>query len=146
MCAQIRRDFPRIRATTGDCQKRLPFEDGAFDRIVAIHVLEHLPDLPATVREMHRLVDKRRGALLAVIPCEGGFAYGVCRRISAQRIFEKRYKQPYRWLIEREHINRPHEILEELGRCFRVEKRTFFPLRVPMVWCNVCIGLRLVPK
>lgn len=146
MGAVIRSLFPRIQVTIGDCQSSLPFEEGHFDRILAIHVLEHLPDLPSAVRQMHRVINKQHGVLLAVIPCEGGLLYGMCRRISAQRIFERRYKQSYRWFIEREHLNRPHEILEELGRCFRVEQRRFFPLRLPMVWCNVCIGLRLVPR
>ena len=39
-----------------DCQQRLPFEDGSFDRALAIHVLEHLPNLPAAVAEIHRLL------------------------------------------------------------------------------------------
>ena len=113
--------FPRIKAVTGDCQQRLDFPDGHFDRILAVHVLEHLPDLPAAIREMYRLCDKSSGVFSVVIPCEGSLAYTLARRISAQRIFEKRYKQSYRWFIEREHINRPREILEELNPFFTIE-------------------------
>jgi len=32
-----------ITTIDGDCQERLGFEDGFFERILAIHVLEHLP-------------------------------------------------------------------------------------------------------
>jgi hypothetical protein len=81
-----------------------------------------------------------------VIPCEGGLAYTLARRISAQRIFEKRYQQPYDWFIRREHLNVPAEILRELGTWFEVTHRSFFPLRVPAVFCNLCIGLTLRPK
>jgi 2-polyprenyl-3-methyl-5-hydroxy-6-metoxy-1,4-benzoquinol methylase len=35
---------------------------------MAIHVLEHLPNLPAAVRELRRLV-KEDGRLIAMIPC-----------------------------------------------------------------------------
>jgi SAM-dependent methyltransferase len=146
MSAEIKRRFPRVQTITGDCQQPLDFADDFFDRVLAIHVLEHLPNLPATVRELYRLCDKDRGVLSIVIPCEGGLAYSLARKISAQRIFEKRYGQPYQWFIEREHITRPHEILAELRPYFKVARRRFFPLRVPAVFCNLVIGLTLTPR
>jgi 2-polyprenyl-3-methyl-5-hydroxy-6-metoxy-1,4-benzoquinol methylase len=112
---------------------------------MAVHVLEHLPDLPATVREMHRLCDPQ-GVFQIVIPCEGSLAYTLARRISAQRIFEKRYRQSYRWFIEREHINVPAEILGVLSERFEISGRRFFPLPIPFEFCNLVIGLTLTPK
>jgi len=146
MSREIARQFPKINTITGDCQQRLDFPDGFFDRILAIHVLEHLPNLPLAVAEMYRLCDKQRGVCSVVIPCEGSVAYGLARRISAQRVFEKRYKQPYRWFIEREHINLPHEILAELRPYFTIAHRSFFPLPLPMIWPNLCIGMTLRPR
>jgi SAM-dependent methyltransferase len=142
MAEAIARRFPEVRTIVGDCQQRLEFPDGHFDRIVAVHVLEHLTDLPAAVRELRR-VCRPGGVLQAVIPCEGGLAYGLARRISAQRIFERRYRQPYRWFIEREHVNRPAEILEELAPAFEAVHRGFFPLPVPSVTLNLCVGLTM---
>jgi ubiquinone/menaquinone biosynthesis C-methylase UbiE len=146
MAEQIRTRFPRVRVVVGDCQTRLEFPDGYFDRILAIHVLEHLPNLPAAVAEMHRLCDSRKGVFSVVIPCEGSLAYSLARRISAQRIFERRYKQSYRWFIEREHINRPDEIINVLQTRFDVVHRAFFPLPIPLIATNLCIGLTLRPK
>ncbi len=146
MVAQIKKNSPNISAIVGDCQQRLDFPDGYFDRVLAIHVLEHLPNLPAAVRELYRLCDKNRGVLSIVIPCEGSMAYTLARRISAQRIFEKRYKQPYRWLIEREHINRPSEIFEELAPYFLIKHSSFFPIPVKLEFCNLCIGATFRPK
>jgi SAM-dependent methyltransferase len=146
MSREIRRRFPHVRTITGDCQERLPFEDGTFDRILAIHVLEHLPNLPAAVRELHRVCDKERGFFSVVIPCEGSPAYTLARRCSAQRIFEKRYRQPYRWFIEREHVNVPAEILGALAPYFTVAHRSFFPFPVPLEFCNLVIGLTLKPR
>ena len=54
-----------------DCQQRMDFPDGFFDRYLAIHVLEHLPNLPGAVREAWRLLNKERGRMLVVIPTEG---------------------------------------------------------------------------
>lgn len=146
MVVQIRKRFSDITACLGDCQTRLDFPDGYFDRILAIHVLEHLPNLPEAVKEMCRLCNKQRGVFSVVIPCEGGIAYSLARQISAQRIFEHRYKQPYQWFIEREHINKPNEILEELEPYFRIVHRSFFPLVLPFVFCNLCIGVTLQPR
>jgi 2-polyprenyl-6-hydroxyphenyl methylase / 3-demethylubiquinone-9 3-methyltransferase len=36
--------------------ERLPFADGSFDAVVAADVLEHLPDLPAAVAELARVL------------------------------------------------------------------------------------------
>jgi SAM-dependent methyltransferase len=146
MSEVIRRRFPRVQTVTGDCQAHMPFADDHFDRILAIHVLEHLPNLPAAAREMYRVCDKKRGVLLIVIPCEGGLAYRAARRISAQRAFEKRYGQPYKWFIEREHVNRPHEILAELAPYFSVTNRNYFPFPLRLMFCNLVVGLTLAPR
>src|SRR5688500_18806706 len=88
MSRAIKIRFPKVQAVTGDCQQRLEqFPDGYFDRILAVHVLEHLPNLPAAIRESYRLCNKERGVFSVVIPCEGSPAYTMARRISAQRLF-----------------------------------------------------------
>jgi SAM-dependent methyltransferase len=146
MVRKIKATYPHIKAFVGDCQSRLDCRDNYFDRILAIHVLEHLPNLPAAIEEVHRLCTKPHGVFSVVIPCEGGLAYNLARRISAQRIFERRYKQSYKWFIEREHVNKPQEIIEELERYFNIEHRVYFPLGMPSILCNLCIGLNLTPK
>jgi len=146
MVSALKARFPDIRAVVGDCQKRLNFADGYFDRILAIHVLEHLPNLPLAVRELHRLCDKNRGILSVVIPCEGSIAYTLARKISAQRIFEKRYKQSYSWFIEREHVSVPEEIFSELDKYFVRESSRHFPIPINGEFCNLCIGATLKPK
>jgi SAM-dependent methyltransferase len=146
MAEGIRAKHPRINAIVGDCQRRLEFDDGYFDRILAIHVLEHLPNLPACVREMRRLMSSD-GQLLVVIPCEGGPAYGFARLISSKRMFEKKYGIPYSTFISREHINLPDEIIGELERQFYIGSKRFFPFSViRSVSVNLCIGLALVPR
>ena len=144
----IHQSFPDVQTNVHDCQQRLnAFEDGYFDRVLAIHVLEHIPNLPAAVQEVYRLINKQKGVFSVVIPCEGGLAYGIARRISAQRIFEKRYKQSYKWFIEREHINRANEILEELHPYFEVVHKKYFPLPIlPIQTSNLVIGITLKPR
>jgi SAM-dependent methyltransferase len=147
MASEIRRRFPKVKAITGDCQTRLDFEDGFFDRYIAVHVLEHLPDLPSCIREAHRLLCKDRGRMLVVIPCEGSPAYSLARKISAERMYDRHFTGGYGWFISREHINRPREILAEIDPYFTVEKRVLFPLPfLPFVFNNLCMGLALKPR
>lgn len=147
MAAEIHRRFPRVQTVVCDCQQRMDFPDGFFDRIIAIHVLEHLPNLPACLAELYRLVNKDTGRLLVVIPTEGSLAYSLARKISAERAWNKHFSVPYAEFYQREHINLPAEILEELGRYFVVEDRSYFPLPwLPWIATNLIIGLSLSPR
>ena len=78
-------------------------------------MLEHLPNLPAAIREAYRLVNKDGGRLLVVIPTEGSPAYSLARKISAERVYKNRYGGDYSWLYTREHINLAPEIFAELA-------------------------------
>jgi SAM-dependent methyltransferase len=140
---KLRASHPEINVLVADAQQVLPFEDRFFDRILAVHVLEHLPNLPACIKELHRVC---RRELLIVIPCEGGLAYSLARKISAERIYRKRYGGSYKWFYTREHINMPQEILDELKPFFRIEHSRFFPLLVPVATVNLCIGYKLTPR
>jgi SAM-dependent methyltransferase len=147
MAAEIRKSFPRVQTVVGDCQQRFDFPDGFFDRVIAVHVLEHLPNLPAAVREAHRLLNPRTGRMLVVIPCEGSPAYSLARKISAERVYRRRYGGDYSWFYRREHINLAHEVIAELNRWFAIEARSFFPLPfLPFVFNNLVIGLALRPR
>src|SRR5665213_119454 len=146
MALRLHQNCPKIQTYVGDCQGRLDFADGTFDRIVAINVLEHLPNLPGAIREMHRLCDKRIGVFSIVIPCEGGLAYSLAREISAKRIFQKRYERPYHIFIGREHINVPWEILGELAPYFETTQTTYYPIPMRLEFCNLFIGATLRPR
>ena len=139
MADAIKARFPDVTTTVGDCQKNLPYSDNFFDRVVVVHVLEHLPDLPTCLDEIRRVL-KPGGIFSVVLPCDPGLAYEVARKISAERIFRKRYKLPYGWLIRREHINSPDEILSLLDERFVELDRSYYPLRVPIANINLCIG------
>jgi ubiquinone/menaquinone biosynthesis C-methylase UbiE len=142
LCAQIKTRYPDVNVVSGDCQKRLPYEDAYFDRIIAIHVLEHLPDLPAAISEFRRLLAPD-GLLSVVIPCEGGVATKIARNLSARPHFEKLYNQSYDWFIKSQHINMPDEILYELKRYFSVIHSIWYPFLAPSVNLNLFIGLTL---
>ncbi len=147
MAAEIRKNFPRVNVAVGDCQQQLPFPEASIDRVIAVHVLEHLPNLPGAIREAYRLLNKQSGQFLVVIPTEGSLAYTIARKISAEREYKKKFGGDYSWFYKREHINLPHEIEAELAPYFTVEKRSAFPFPFfPMLFCNLCLGLSLKPR
>lgn len=145
MAEAIRRDFPSAVTVVADCQRRLPYDDASFDRAIAIHVLEHLADLPVALEEIERLL-RPGGVFAVVIPCEGGLGYSMGRRVTSQRAFERRYGTSYRWHIESEHVNQAREILDELRRRFDVAERTYFPSRIPLIDFNLLIGITCVRR
>jgi len=140
MAELIRQRFPTVVTVTGDCQKRIPYDDAYFDRVVVIHVLEHLPDLPAALTEIDRVL-KPGGVFSVVFPCDPGVVYEFARKISAERLFKAKYRMPYGWLIRREHINSPAEILYVIKKRFEIIEKRYFPLSIPLVNLNLCIGL-----
>jgi hypothetical protein len=82
------------------------------------------------------------GALFSLlIPCDPGLAYEMARKISAERVFRKHFKMPYRWIARREHLNSPAEILSVLETRFREIDRVYYPLRLPVMNLNLVIGL-----
>ena len=107
---------------------------------MVVHVLEHLPDLPSALDEARRVL-KPGGIFTVVLPCDPGLAYEFARKISAERVFKKRYGMPYGWLIRREHINSPREILALLEERFERIDRTYYPFAfLRSVNANLCIG------
>ena len=136
----LKTKFNKISIIEGDIQKKMNFNSEYFDWINAIHVLEHLPNLPSCIDEVYRLLNKD-GIFQVVIPCDPGFFYKICRNISAKRIFEKKYKRNYDDFIKREHINAPKEILGIISEKFQIIHQNFFPFKLPFININLCIGI-----
>ncbi len=123
-------------------ETRTPFPDGSFDRIVAIHVLEHLRDLPSAVDEIGRLLADD-GILDVVLPCEGGALYSLARRVSAKPMFERRFKMSYAPIIANEHVNTLEEVRFVLADAFEATITKRFPLPIAIDAVNLCVALRM---
>lgn len=145
-CKTISSLHPNQKVIHGDIQKKLSFSDEYFDRVIAIHVLEHLSDLPSALVEVYRIL-KRGGFFDIVIPCEGGLAYEFARKISSERLFVKKFNIPYKPIIQAEHLSTYTEILHELSLTkFSIIDTSYYPLKIQIGTANLCIGMRLQKK
>ena len=131
---------------TKDVETYLFVQDMDTDNLwSAITVFGDLPNLPNALVEINRII-KKNGIFQVVIPCEGSLAYSIARKISAERIFKKRYKTDYSWFINSEHINKPYEIFDELNKKFVIVDKFYFPIPIPFEFFNLCIGINLEHK
>lgn len=138
----IQNKFPQVKTIVGDIQQQIDVPDDYFDRVLAIHILEHLPDLPRALDEVKRIL-KPGGQFSVMIPCDPGLAYSIARNISARPLFERMYEAPYDYFIAAEHINNPSEIRAELAKRFTFQHSSYFPLLVPIEPINLIIGYTL---
>jgi len=145
MANELKKRFPNVMVKIGDCQEGIDYPNGFFDRVQAIHVLEHLPNLPKALNEVRRVL-KKDGEFCVIIPCEGGVIHAIGRLFSGKRVFEKRYEVSYDWLIKYEHCNNANEVIEEINKQFKIVKSEYFPTRIPSIQLNLFIGLVLKPN
>jgi len=144
-CDRLSKRLPGQFVHCGDIQQRTGFPDATFDRIVAIHVLEHLCDLPKAVAEIGRIL-KPDGVFDVVLPCEGGFVYSLARAVSAKRVFERTFHMAYEPIIRNEHVSTLPEIKSVLLESFAAVQGRRFPFPMLPETLNLCVGYRFVKR
>ena len=144
-CLELSKIMPASQVHCGDIHQRQNWSAKTFDRVVAIHVLEHLSNLPQAINEILRLL-KDDGVLDIVIPCEGGIAHRTGRKLTAERLFNKHFKMDFSPIVKNEHVSTYKEIVAVLSDHFHFENQTFFPFFIPVYWMNFVAGFRLKKK
>ena len=111
---------------------RLPFPDGAFDRVIASEVMEHIPDEAAAASELARVL--RPGGVLAVtVP--SWFPEQVCWALSSE------YHAPF---VEGGHVRiysepRLRHVLRDAGLEPRAAHHAH-ALHTPYWWLKCAVG------
>ena len=93
----------------------LPFADATFDEVISIYALEHVFHLTEAVAEMDRLLAPD-GRCYVGLPCEGGLAWMLGRKLTSERTMSKRYNVDYRKYITLEHCNTARAAITALNR------------------------------
>jgi SAM-dependent methyltransferase len=124
-----------------------PFRPHSFSTLLAMSSIEHMFELEAVLRNMHRMVQPH-GHVYILIPTEGGVAWELARQI-----FTLRYNgrivnlSPAEYLraAKIEHCNTALAIDSAVRKFFRVEKRRLWPLRFGGINLNLAVSYRLKP-
>lgn len=99
------------------------FSDGEFDEILADNVLEHLDDIPAVMKELHR-ISKSEGILRIIVPyynCYGAYNDITHKHYFSHLSFEPFYRKDARgnyFIKEKFRLKRLKLVPTRLGRVF----------------------------
>lgn len=126
----------QIRHLTG---QDLPFADDSFDRVIATHVLEHLP-APVTVLEEWVRVIRPGGVLSLILPCDPGLAWRFGRMLGPRRNAQ-RAGLPYDYYMAVEHVNSIFNLRSIVEHHFPDRTERWWPLRIPAPDLNLIYGV-----
>lgn len=113
----------------------LSYPDHSFDRLIATHVLEHLPDPVGVLTEWNRVV--RPGGLISIVlPCDPGLAWRVGRSFGPRRNATKLGIE-YDYLEAAEHINAIYNLVVFIRYHFETVTERWYPLRLPVPDLNL---------
>lgn len=103
--------------------------DSSYDRIVAMHVLEHLPNPHLCIKEWLRVV-KNGGMISCLIPTDPGLMWRIGRAIGPRRK-ALRAGLNYDYIMAREHINSCTNLIAFFEYYFKKSNVCWWPLKIP---------------
>lgn len=107
----------------------LTFPDNSFDRLIATHVLEHLPNPVNVLREWNRVI-RPNGVISIVLPCDPGLLWRLGRHLGPRRNARK-LGIAYDYLQAAEHINSIYNLVVFIRHHFDTTSELWYPTRIP---------------
>lgn len=114
---------------------RLTYADGSFDRLIATHVLEHIPDPVAVLREWNRVV-RPDGLLSIVLPCDPGLLWRFGRHFGPRRNATK-VGLPYDYVQAADHVNSIFNLVVFIRHHFDEVREQWYPARIALPDVNL---------
>lgn len=122
----------------------LDYPDGTFDRIIAVHVLEHIVHPHLALQEWTRVL-KDGGVLSILIPTDPGLLWRLSRHLGPRRHARAR-GLAYDYIMAREHVNYCHGLIAILRHGFPAAREAWWPLPVPSVDANLFFAFDAVVR
>jgi phosphatidylethanolamine/phosphatidyl-N-methylethanolamine N-methyltransferase len=134
LASDVRRTRGKVCVDRQDAAA-LTYPENTFDRLIATHILEHLPQPHDALREWVRVV-KPGGCLSLVLPCDPGVAWRVGRAIGSRGKFIEAGID-YDYWMAREHVNPINNLVAFVKHYFPEVRDQWLPLRIPSMDLNL---------
>ncbi|WP_391088907.1 methyltransferase domain-containing protein [Vibrio sp. NH-UV-68] len=135
MLETVNQSNPKVEVSIQDATK-LSYDDNEFDRVIAAHILEHLPNPHSVLREWTRVL-KPGGVLSILIPCDPGFAWRLGQSLRSKANFAS-VGLDYDYINAREHINAIGNLKVLIDFYFPKKLNVQWePLKLPIYDCNL---------
>jgi phosphatidylethanolamine/phosphatidyl-N-methylethanolamine N-methyltransferase len=116
----------KLLRVTGNASS-LPFSNNSFDRIVAIHSLEHILNLEQTCKEFKSVL-KMGGILSAILPCDPGILWSIAQLFSRHQVGMSR--EEYDYFMANQHVNPVYNVLAILNFHFVQKHLVYYPITI----------------
>jgi ubiquinone/menaquinone biosynthesis C-methylase UbiE len=122
----------------------LNYPDNSFDRVVAVHVLEHIYQPHLVLKEWRRVL-KPNGVLSVLIPTDPGVAWRLGRNIGPRK---RAMAQgiAYDYVMAREHVNPCNNLIALLRHYFPNAKEQWWPFPIASIDLNLFFSFNAVVK
>lgn len=114
---------------------KLSYPDSSVDRLIATHVLEHLPNPVNVLKEWNRVV-KPGGIISIVLPCDPGLLWRIGRHLGPRRNAQKQ-GLAYDYLQAAEHINSIFNLKIFIQHHFEFLTESWYPAKIPLPDLNL---------
>jgi phosphatidylethanolamine/phosphatidyl-N-methylethanolamine N-methyltransferase len=122
----------------------LQHPDNVFDRVIAVHVLEHITQPHLAIKEWIRVL-KPGGLLSVLIPTDPGIAWRLGRHLGPRR---KALSQgiAYDYVMAREHVNSSTNLIALLRHYLPDARESWWPFVVKSVDLNLFIAYEAIVR
>lgn len=120
----------------------LSYEDASFDRVLAVHVLEHLYQPHLAIKEWLRVL-RPGGVLSVLIPTDPGLAWRAGRHLGPRRSALAQ-GIAYDYVMAREHVNPCTNLIGLLRHYCPRRREAWWPLPLPSVDLNLFFAFHAV--
>ena len=133
----------KVRFNIDSCTA-VSYPEGTFDRIIAVHVLEHIVHPHLALQEWLRVL-KDGGVLSILIPTDPGFLWRMSRYLGPRRHAGDK-GLAYDYIMAREHVNYCHGLISILRHFIPVAREAWWPLPVRSVDLNLFFAFDAVVR